>query len=95
VSRLGHDAVVVPVAGLDELATAVVACTAGVGQPPDPRAFTGHLTLARLRARAACGIGGAAFHATFPVHEVALVRSDPSAQGVRYTTVATQALGSG
>lgn len=89
VSHLGAEAVVVPVAGLDELAAAVVACTADVGEPPDPRPFTGHLTLARLGARAACGIAGAPFQATFAVHEVALVQSELGAHGVRYTTLAT------
>jgi 2'-5' RNA ligase len=92
VSRLGHDAVVVPVAGLDALAAAVVGCTAGIGRAPDPHPFTGHLTLARLRARAACGIAGARVSARFEVREVALVRSDPTAEGARYTTVATQRL---
>ena len=41
--------VCVPVAGLDELAAAVPRPTAAIGEPPDPRRFAGHLTLARLR----------------------------------------------
>ena len=49
VRRLGPSALVVPVAGLDGLAAAVGDATAGVGLPPGPRSFTGHLTLARLR----------------------------------------------
>lgn len=92
VSRLGRDAVVVPVRGLDALAAHVVRASAHVGTPPDPRPFTGHLTIARLRARAACGIAGAPFAASFPVREVALVRSDTRPEGVRYTTIATRAL---
>lgn len=92
VSRLGRDAVVVPVHGLDELAARVVFATAHVGEPPDPRPFTGHLTLARLRARAACGIAGSPLRASFAVHEVALVRSDTPPDGARYTAIATQPL---
>ena len=92
VSRLGRDAVVVPVRGLDELAAQVVVATAHVGEPPDPRSFTGHLTLARLRTRAACGIAGAPLRASFPVREVALVRSETLADGARYTTIATRPL---
>jgi 2'-5' RNA ligase len=95
VSRLGRDAVVAPVRGLDALAAAVVRATAHVGAPPDPRPFTGHLTLARLRARAACGIAGARLTARFEVREVALVRSDTRPDGARYTTIATQPLRAG
>jgi 2'-5' RNA ligase len=92
VSRVGRDAVVVPVRGLDELAAEVCRATAGVGEPPDPRPFTGHLTVARLRTRAACGIAGAAFGIDWPVREVALVRSETHPDGARYTTVARRAL---
>jgi RNA 2',3'-cyclic 3'-phosphodiesterase len=75
VSRLGRDVVVLPVEGLGELAAVVAAATADLGTPPDPRPFRGHLTLARLRHRAACGIAGARFHAEFAVPEVELVSS--------------------
>jgi 2'-5' RNA ligase len=85
VSRFNRAFVVVPVAGLDELAAAVAAATADIGQPPDPRPFAGHLTLARLRQRAACGVAGTPFQAEFAVREVALVASEP---GPRYTNVA-------
>jgi 2'-5' RNA ligase len=95
VSRLGRSVVCVPVAGLDDLAAAVVACTAGVGEPPDPRPFAGHVTLARLRHRAACGVAGHRISGLFEVSEIALVRSQPPAAGDpvrRYHTVATVAL---
>jgi 2'-5' RNA ligase len=93
VARLGRDAVVVPVRGLDEVAAAVRRATAGVGEPPDPRPFHGHLTVARLRARAACGVAGAAFGVDWWVREVALVRSETRPEGARYTTIATRPLG--
>lgn len=89
VSRLGRDVVVVPVRGLDDLAAAVAAATGGVGEPPDPRPFTGHLTVARLRHRAACGVAGTPISASFPVGSVALVRSELDPAGARYETIAT------
>ena len=75
VSRLGRSVVCVPVAGLDELAAAVTAATAGMGGPPEARRFRGHLTLARLRHRAACGVTGTRISARFVVTQVELVRS--------------------
>jgi RNA 2',3'-cyclic 3'-phosphodiesterase len=95
VSRLGRSVVCVPVAGLDALAAAVASRTADLGEPPDPRGFTGHLTLARLRHRAACGVAGHRFTARFGVDRVALVVSERdrnvegSASGVlHYRTLA-------
>ena len=49
-----------------ELAAAVRAVTEGIGDPPD-RPFVGHLTLARLRDRAACGVTGTAVDLGFDV----------------------------
>jgi RNA 2',3'-cyclic 3'-phosphodiesterase len=91
VTLLGDSVVVVPVAGLDSLAAAVLACTADIGQPPTHRPFVGHLTVARLRRHATCPLVGQPLSASFGVHDVALVRSEPPAAGHprRYTTVAT------
>jgi 2'-5' RNA ligase len=88
VSRLGRDVVCLPVAGLDALADAVRATTTGVGEPPG-RPFVGHLTLGRLRRRAACGLAGTAFEASFPVDEVVLVRSTLGAEGAVHQRVAS------
>lgn len=74
VSRLGRSIVCVPVAGLDDLAADVWSATDGLGEPPAQR-FAGHITVARLRNRAACGIAGQRFAATFGVTEVVLMRS--------------------
>jgi 2'-5' RNA ligase len=93
VSRLGRDTVVVPVAGLDVVAAAVSAATADVGQPPDPRPFTGHLTLARLRHRAACGVAGARIDTAFDVREVVLVDSRTTHDGPQYRVVARWPVG--
>ncbi len=87
VSRLGRSVVVVPAAGLDDLAAVVREATATIGRPPDPRPFAGHLTLARLRHRAACGVTGTPFRATFPVTEVALVQTAGADHDIRYRTL--------
>lgn len=91
VSRLGRDVVCLPAAGLDDLARMVRRVTATVGEPPG-RHFVGHLTLARLRNRAACGITGTSVVLTYPVSEVALVRSTLGAGGARHERLHTVAL---
>jgi 2'-5' RNA ligase len=91
VSRLGRSVVCLPAHGLDALAAAVAAATAGIGEPPDPRPYAGHLTLARLRGRAACGIAGEPFSARFEVGEVELVRSTLASTGATHEVVATAA----
>jgi RNA 2',3'-cyclic 3'-phosphodiesterase len=92
VSRLGRTVVCLPVEGLDDLAVAVDAATADVGEPPDHR-FRGHLTLARLKARAACGVTGTAVSSTFEVDAVRLYRSTLHPDGARHELVAEVALG--
>jgi 2'-5' RNA ligase len=72
---LGDTVLVVPVAGLDRLAAAVVAATTGVGELPEDRPFVGHLTLCRFREGPPPGAVGAAVSAAFSVEEVVLVRS--------------------
>ncbi len=84
VSRLGRSAVVVPAAGAEPLAVLVAEAT-GAG---DSRSFNGHLTVARLRHRAACGVAGGRLSSTFPVLEVELVQSELSASGAVHTTMA-------
>jgi 2'-5' RNA ligase len=81
VSRLGRHIVAVPVAGLGDLAAAVMAATADLGNPPDARPFSGHFTLARLRGGSKCGAVGAPVGGEFIVREVALVDSDTSPNG--------------
>jgi RNA 2',3'-cyclic 3'-phosphodiesterase len=86
VSRLGRSVVCLPVTGLDDLAAAVRTATEGIGDPPD-RPFVGHLTLARLRDRAACGVTGTAVDLGFEVDEVVLVRSTLGPAGARHEPV--------
>jgi 2'-5' RNA ligase len=93
VSRLGRSVVCLPAAGLDGLAGSIAEATADLGEPPDPRPFRGHLTLARLRHRAACGLTGAAFERRFVVELVHLVESVTRSAGAEHATVASWALG--
>jgi 2'-5' RNA ligase len=87
VSRLGRSVVCVPAAGLDGLAASVAEATAGVGGPVDPRPFRGHLTLARLRHRGACGLAGHPVRARFSVGGVELVRSTLGGEGAHHEVV--------
>lgn len=87
VSRLGRSVVCLPAHGLDEVAAAVRALTAELGDPPERR-FAGHLTLGRLRHRGACGVAGSPYRAVFPVTEVALVESTLGPGGARHRVLA-------
>jgi len=93
VRRLGRGVVQVPVAGLDDLAAAVIAVTAGIGRPPDDRPFRGHLTLARVDGPVPPGVLGQPVAARFPVEEVALVASHLGDGPARYDTVHRVPLG--
>jgi RNA 2',3'-cyclic 3'-phosphodiesterase len=87
VRRLGRSALIVPVAGLERLAAAVAAATAGIGDPPDTRSFNGHLTLARLRPPSRGDLSGTPIAARCPVTEIVLVRSDLGPDGASYHVV--------
>lgn len=94
VATLGHGVLIVPVAGLDALAGAVVGATADLGQPPGDRPFRGHLTLARARRGASVrGLEGEEVAAAFPVGEVRLVRSRLGRDGPRYEDVHVRRFG--
>jgi len=85
--RLG--VLVVPAAGAEGLAAAVVEGTSGFGGPPEPRPFRGHLTLARVRTGRSVptGLAGELVRASWAADRVALVRSRLHAEGARYETV--------
>ena len=84
VDVLDGRALVLPVAGLDTLAAAVIARTKHLGQPPRKR-FNGHLTLARLKPHAAMPPAlGALAGGEFDVEEIALVQSRLRPEGARY-----------
>lgn len=83
-ATLGRHVVMVPVSGLDDLASVVTAATARVGMPPEGRPFVGHLTLARSKGPVPAGSAGTPISASFPVGEVCLVRSRALTDGVEY-----------
>ena len=86
VSRLGPSMVVLPTTGADPLAAVVRDATAHI-PPRDDRPFVGHLTLARLRHRAACGVAGERFSARFVAGRVELVESELHPTGARHRVV--------
>ena len=91
VARLGRSALVVPVAGLDSLAAAVLDATASaVPARAGPEArFVGHLTLARLKGARVGGLVDSLIDASWPADEVALVESILGSGPATYRTVAT------
>lgn len=93
-ARFGDRVVQVPVAGVDAIAAATLAATAGL-VAPDDRRFRGHLTLARVRGRARVDLkpfAGVPLQAAWPVDEVTLVRSRLDPDGARYDVVARRSL---
>ena len=89
VVRLGQSILCIPVGGLQALAAAVVAATAGLGEAPLERPFRGHVTLARAkRGLDVRALAGQSFSAEWPVGEVTLVSSETRPSGARYRVVA-------
>jgi len=103
VARLGRRVLMVPVAGLDAVAAATVAATAGLGtERPDDRPFAGHLTLARASTKGVRGpnrgpdlgaLAGAPVAAAWEVDEVTVVESRLARAGARYEVLARVPLG--
>ena len=90
VGRFGPRILQVPVAGLDDIAAAVVGATAHLGKPPDDRRFSGHVTLARVARNAKAdlrSLTGASVEAEWDVGDVCLVESRLSPKGARYEVV--------
>ena len=87
---LAERSLVLPVAGVDDVADVVRAATRGLGTERERRRFVGHLTVARLarRARPSRSVGRL-FESSFEVGEVALVASTLTASGAVYETVDT------
>ena len=92
VGRLGRNVLILPVGGLDSLASAVAGVMSGVGRPESHAGFVGHLTLARLKDAPACGLVGERLEASWTVDEVHLVESTLRQSGAEYRTISTVAL---
>ncbi len=88
VTRLGRDALVVPVTGLDDLAREVAALTLGLGDQPEGRPFRGHITMARLRRRTEPPRHWDPVEMEFPVEEVELISSTLTESGAVHRTAA-------
>ena len=91
---LARTSLVLPVNGVDRLAAAVRAATAGIGRAEDPVGrFVGHLTVARTRGgrpiRPNPDAGELPAPIDHDVDEVAVVAATLSPQGAIYETVAT------
>jgi 2'-5' RNA ligase len=90
VGRFGQRVLHVPVDGLDDVASTVIAATAHLGEPPDERPFSGHLTLARAAKHAKVDLRpltGLPVQAAWEVDSVCLVESHLSPKGARYEVV--------
>ncbi|HVF13953.1 MAG TPA: RNA 2',3'-cyclic phosphodiesterase [Acidimicrobiales bacterium] len=87
VGRFGNRVLHVPVGGVEELAGRVEDATRGLGEPPEDRLFTGHLTLARVAKGARLDLAelaGEAVSEHWTVRELCLVESHLSPSGARY-----------
>jgi len=93
--RFGTRILHVPTHGLDEVAAATVAATAAVGEPPEPRPFAGHLTLARSRRGDADlrPLAGLPLAGRWWADELTLVASTLHPKGARYEVVERHPLG--
>ena len=90
VDVLKRHSVIVPVHGIDGLASEVGRVTQALGTEPERTTFVGHLTLARMKRHARPpAVTGAHVRDSFEVAEVALVQSTLASTGAVYTTLAT------
>ena len=87
VQQLGRRAFVVPVGGLEELASVVGEATADVGAPVGRRPFNGHLTLARLRRGTVAEVPNVSIATEHRVADIVLVHSDLTPAGATYRVI--------
>lgn len=97
VSLLGSRILMIPVAGLEDLAAATAAALADVGEPQPERDFTGHLTLARLKGAplrdpSTIAVLGAPIEASFHAASLVLFETTIAPEGSTRTRVAEIAL---
>lgn len=90
VTLLGDSVLIVPVSGLDGLASVIMEAMAPVGH--DYR-FSGHLTLGRRRQDVRVALLGSAVEARWRCTEIVLVRSRLGADGAAHEPIAVRRLG--
>ena len=83
---LGHQIVYLPVTGLTDVASTVVAATKAFGEPPPTRRFRGHLTLGRTRG-GLVDAASLALERSWTVRDIELIRSHLGRGGARYETL--------
>lgn len=90
--RLGRDALILPVGGINRVAATVYNALNDLGPRRRGRSrrqqFVGHLTLARVK-QEDYEVEEQSFQASFPVREIALVASRRESNGVVYETLCT------
>ena len=89
VEPLGRGVLMLPAAGVDELAASVTDATMFIGQPPPDHPFVGHVTIARFK-RAQPSLDWPQLDENFTVSEICLVESTPWGH---YVNVASFPLG--
>ena len=90
IDMLGTHSVIAPIAGLDELAAAIVNATDGLGTLAPRPAYNGHITVARVKRDAIVRkVVGMLCASSFKVIEVALVESRLHPTGSTYSTLAS------
>jgi 2'-5' RNA ligase len=88
IDMLGTHSVIAHGAGLDDLATAGVEATDGLGSLAPRPSYTGHITVARVKRGAIVNnVVGMLCESSFEVAEVALVESRLHPTGSTYTTL--------
>ena len=74
--RLGRGVIMLPAAGVDQLAASVTDATRFIGEPPPDRPFIGHITVARFRRHSPL-VDWPRIHEMFDVSQISLVESTP------------------
>jgi 2'-5' RNA ligase len=88
---LGHRVVYLPVTGLTDVVSIVVAATAAFGEPPPTRRFRGHLTLGRTTS-GTVDLASLGLERSWTVRDVELIRSHLGGDGARHETLERFAL---
>jgi 2'-5' RNA ligase len=96
VSLLGPRVLIIPAAGLEELAADSATAFDGIGEPLD-REFNGHLTLARLKGAplrdpSMISVLGAPISATFLATSLMLFETGSTPEGATHTVIAEKPL---